>query len=81
MDDPFVAKETLNKLFKSFKILERFPSSGVKVIDDSLNRYQFRMIISEPYIAFYRIIGNTVYIYRILHGARDYIQILKKIIN
>ncbi|WP_373306770.1 type II toxin-antitoxin system RelE/ParE family toxin [Lederbergia ruris] len=61
----------------SLKHLETFPFAGTKLREKSLSHYEFRRIISEPYIAFYRVIENTVFIYRILHGARDYIQVLK----
>lgn len=77
MDNPEAAKEILDPIMTSLKRLEKLPHSGSRVMEESLNHFEFRMIISEPYIAFYRVIGNTVYIYRILHGARDYIQILR----
>ncbi|MFT9487056.1 MAG: type II toxin-antitoxin system RelE/ParE family toxin [Tepidibacillus sp.] len=35
------------------------------------------MIIVDPYIVFYRLIDNKILVYRILHGARNYSQILK----
>jgi len=77
LDNPNDAGEVLERLITSLKHLEDFPFTGTKLIDDSLNRYEFRMVIPEPYIAFYRVIENTVFIYRILYGVRDYIQILK----
>lgn len=78
MDNPEAANEVLNRVMTSLKRLEKLPHSGSKLTEESLNHFEFRMVISEPYIAFYRVIKNTVYIYRILHGARDYIQILRK---
>jgi addiction module RelE/StbE family toxin len=77
LDSPEAASEVLERIIASLKHLEDFPFAGTKLIDKSLNHYKFRMIISEPYIAFYQVIENTVFIYRILHGARDYIQVLK----
>ena len=44
-----------------------------------MGKFNFRMVNVEPYIAFYRFIDGKVYIYRILHGARDYIRILKQL--
>ena len=35
------------------------------------------MIIVDPYIAFYRFIDNKVFVYRILHGARNFPHLLK----
>lgn len=77
LDNPEAANEVLERIMTSLKHLEKFPYAGSKVMEGSLNHFEFRMVISEPYIAFYRVIENTVYIYRILHGARDYIQILR----
>lgn len=77
LDNTEAAGEVLERIISSLKHLENFPFAGTKLIDKSLNHYEFRMIISEPYIAFYRVIEKNVFIYRILHGARDYIQILK----
>ncbi len=76
LDDPTAATDMLNKIMTSLNRLAQFPNSGVKLIETSLKYYDFRMVIIEPYIAFYRIIDNTVYIYRILHGDRDYIRML-----
>ena len=59
--------------------LEEFPNSGVKLTAKSLKYFNFRMVNVEPYVAFYRFIDGKVYIYRILHGARDYIRILKQL--
>ena len=78
LDDPTAAANMLDKISTSLYHLQDFPSSGVKLITKSLNYYNFRMVIIDPYIAFYRFIDDTVYIYRILHGARDYIRILKQ---
>ena len=30
-----------------------------------------RALVEPPYLIFYRIIGSTVYILRVMHGARD----------
>jgi len=39
------------------------------------------MVIVDPYIAFYRIIGNKAIVYRVIHGARNYGHLLKDTIN
>jgi len=77
LDSPHAAGEVLTRIFTSLSYLENFPFAGTKLIESTLSHYEFRMIISDPYIAFYRVIENTVFVYRILHGARDFIQILK----
>ena len=78
LDSPQNAQIMLDKIFKSIENLEIFPLSGNLLIHNYLNYFQFRMIVVNPYIVFYRFIDNKVYIYRILHGASDYIKILSK---
>lgn len=77
LDNPSTANAILDKIFKALSPLETFPLSGTKIIHSSLKNYEFRMIIVESYIAFYRVIDDIVYVYRILHGSRDYINILR----
>lgn len=67
----------LERIIKSLDRLKEFPLSGKRLIHKSLNYYNFRIIIVNPYIVFYRFIDNTVYIYRVLHGASDYVKILE----
>jgi plasmid stabilization system protein ParE len=76
LDNPTAAENMLAKIMASFRRLEDFPNSGVKLTAKSLKHYNFRMIVVDPYIAFYRFIDNVVYIYRVLHGSMEYIKIL-----
>lgn len=66
IDDPTSAENMLNNILTSLQPLESFPNSGIRVTEKSLKSYDFRMVIIEPYIAFYRFVDNKVYIYRIL---------------
>src|SRR5690625_2609691 len=77
LDSHHAAGEVLTRIFTSLRYLEKFPFADTMLIESTLRHYELRMIISDPYIAFYRVIENTVFVYRILHGARDFIQILK----
>jgi len=77
LDNPAAAENMLDKIMTSLRRLEEFPHSGIRIIDDALKHYDFRMLIAGPYVAFYRLIDGTIYVYRILHGARNYIDILK----
>ncbi len=71
------AKNILEQIMNTISNLETFPLLGKRLVHKSLDYYHFRMLIVDPYIIFYRFIENTVYIYRILHGARDYIDALE----
>ncbi len=77
VDNPDSAEKMLDKIMTSLNKLKEYPFSGPRLIDNALAHHDFRMIVIDPYVAFYRIINDTVYIYRILHSARDYTRILK----
>lgn len=68
----------LDSIVQSLRRLENFPYSGAPLLERSLKKFDFRMVIAEPYIAFYRFIDNKVLIYRILHGARNYPHLLTR---
>ena len=78
LDNPSAAETIYEKIIDSFEHLKRFPHAGARLTHTSLDHYHFRMVVIEPYIALYRFIDGKVVVYRILHGARDIVQILKE---
>ncbi|MDZ7836940.1 MAG: type II toxin-antitoxin system RelE/ParE family toxin [Actinomycetota bacterium] len=72
------ANDTLDNIMNSLRRLEDFPQSGLPLIDRSMKKFNFKMVIINPYIAFYRFIDGKVIIYRILHCARNYPHLLKE---
>ena len=76
-DNPKAAIRMLDSIMQALYRLEDFPNSGSPLLHRSLNKFNFRMIIVDPYIAFYRFIDDIVYVYRVLHGARNYPHLLK----
>jgi plasmid stabilization system protein ParE len=77
VDNPLAAAGMLDNITQALRRLENFPNSGVLLPEPSLIKFDFRMVIVEPYLAFYRFINNKVYIYRVLHGSRNYLDLLK----
>lgn len=77
VENPTAAAGMLEKFVQSLGNLRTHPNSGSPLLERSLNRFRFRMVVVSPYIAFYRVIGHTVFVYRILHGARNYPHLLK----
>jgi toxin ParE1/3/4 len=75
------ANETLDNIISSLRRLEDSPQSGVPLIDRSMKKFNFKMLIINPYIVFYRFIDEKVIIYRILHCARNYPHLLKESIE
>jgi len=80
-DNPQAAADMLERIMTSLGRLENYPYSGKLLIVRSLKDFSFRMVIIDPYIAFYRFIDNRVLVYRILHGARKYSHLLKDTIK
>ena len=78
MDNPQAATEMLDNIMKSLRRLENFPHSGAPFLDRSMQKFNFKIVVIDPYIAFYRFIDDKVIIYRILHCARNYPHLLKK---
>jgi len=81
VDNPQAAERTLDKIMDSLRHLENFPLSGAPLHEHSLKKFNFRMIIVGPYIAFYRFVEDKIFVYRIVHGARNYPQLLKDTLN
>lgn len=79
-DNPSVAERILEKIIQFLRRREDLPLSGAPLLERSLKKFDFRMVVINPYIAFYRFIDfidNKVYVYRILHGSRDYRHLMK----
>ena len=72
LDSPQTDESTVAKIFSSLRNLEEFPNAGSFPPDIDLKKRGFRMVVSPPYISFYRLINDTVYVYHIVHGARNY---------
>ncbi len=72
------ANDTLDNIISSLRRLEDFPKSGVPLTEMPMKKFNFKMVIINPYIAFYRFIDEKIIIYSILHCARNYPHLLKE---
>ena len=70
------AKNTVAKILKKIKILSDFPESSSSLSVIIGFDADYRYLICDNYIAFYRIENKNVLIVRILYGRRNYMQIL-----
>jgi len=77
LDNPKAAGRMLDNIMRSLRRLENYPHSGAPLLEQSLKKFTFRMVVVDPYVVFYRFINNKVFVYRILHGARNYAYLLK----
>ena len=58
--------------------LTDYPMLGQTHPDPILAMQQFRkLVLTKTYVAVYKLIGDTVYIYRIVNGKTDYPKLLK----
>ena len=75
----YIAKDSLKEAIKMHdeivnksKKLATFPKLGREVPDKKMRKMGFRMLVISSYIAFYRVRDKEIYIYRVLHGRRNY---------
>ncbi|MBD2870859.1 type II toxin-antitoxin system RelE/ParE family toxin [Paenibacillus arenilitoris] len=75
-DNVTAAEDRLEKLDAHLSSLADFPHKGSVLSEDeySLTQRGCRFIVVNPYLVFYRIMDDTIIIYRILHGRRDYLR-------
>ncbi len=75
-DNVSAADELLERINRQISSLAEFPNMGSMLSDDEYAIIQrgYRFIVVSPYLVFYRLVENTVIIYRILHGRRDYLR-------
>ena len=74
---PQSAMATIEKIADRMDALAGFPFAGKIVPDNELAKQDYRMLVIDSYIVFYKVIGGEVVVYRVLHGMRDYPDLLK----
>ncbi|MCR4318570.1 MAG: type II toxin-antitoxin system RelE/ParE family toxin [Planctomycetes bacterium] len=57
--------------------LKSFPKTGAIPVESELSELGYRFVIVDNYLIFYTVGTRIVTVHRILHGARDYLTILK----
>lgn len=75
-DNEGAALALSNKILDQIDTLAVFPFAGRIVMDSELAKREYRMLVVDGYIVFYRVINGTAVVYRVLHGARDYPYLL-----
>ena len=80
---PDSARKITDLIYDTLGQLERFPLSGHPPRDRWLERENYRYVIAGKYIAIYRYIEaeDTVYVYHIAHGARNYPVLFKRLLK
>jgi plasmid stabilization system protein ParE len=60
-----------DRIEKKLGVLSTYPHLGTIPNDEKLTRLDYRVVVVDNYLIFYKILGKTVLVYRIGHGARD----------
>ena len=73
---PQAAEQTITQILDTVDSLEDFSKRGtpLSAVTDVESGYRF--LLSGPYIVFYRIEKDAIYIDRILHEKQDFLRIL-----
>lgn len=74
-DNPAAAERIVEGILARIDLLSSFLESGTPLSSIHPLRSDYRFVICDNYLAFYRYY-QKVYIDRVLHRKRDYLQIL-----
>ena len=77
-DNKAAALKMHDEIIKKANNLSIFPKRGRLVPDKKMREAGYRMLLIKPYIAFYRVIGLNVFVYRVVHGASSYPTLYEK---
>jgi toxin ParE1/3/4 len=75
VDRPSAADALATKIEKNLRLLSENPHLGRVPKEEELARLHYRYLVVENYLIFYEIEGRTIYVHRILHGARNYLSL------
>ena len=74
-DRPVAAEALAIKIEKNIKLLSDNPYLGKVPKEEDLAGLGYRYLVVQNYLVFYVIESKTIYVHRILHGARDYLSL------
>lgn len=76
LDNPEAAKKTLLKIVECYERLGEFPKLGAPLSSKLEIQTDYRYLIAEGYIVFYKLEREYISVYRILNAKRDYLKVL-----
>jgi plasmid stabilization system protein ParE len=66
------AQKITDKILDTPELLKTNPNMGIVCSEQLLKNDCYRKIVCGKYLCFYRVIGNTVYVYHIVDGRTAY---------
>jgi plasmid stabilization system protein ParE len=76
---PASARKITAKIRKSIENLRTHPFMGMALEDKALRQAGYRKLICGNYLCFYRLIGETVFIYHIVDGRTEYKRLFRSL--
>jgi plasmid stabilization system protein ParE len=77
MDNPNAALRVTDEIMDKIDTLGEFPERCPIVPDRALAQQGYRMLIIKNYLVFFKVFKSQVLVFRVLHGKRDYPQLLE----
>lgn len=75
-DAPETAGAFIEAILDRIEELSRFPRRGARPRDPRLRRLGYRFLTHQRRLIFYRVVGARVWILRVVHGYREYRDLL-----
>lgn len=76
-DSQAVAEEVINKLYIQIENIQQFPNVGLNLSKRVRFRTNYKYVIWENYIIFYKIQGEYVEIYHVVNRYQDITKIFE----
>lgn len=76
LENPSAAKNTIARITKELRILQRFAQAGPLLSSITDIQTEYRYLTVGNYMVFYRVLGEDVYIDRVLYGKSNYLRTL-----
>ncbi len=76
-DNASAGHELLNQFEQSFDLLGQNPKIGKIPNERQLKKLGYRYWVVSNYLVFYMIREHKIVVHRILHGARDYLELFR----
>jgi len=76
LENPSAAASTIARITKGIRILQSFSHAGAMLSSITDIQSEYRYLAVGNYMVFYRVLGEDVYIDRVLYGKSNYLRTL-----
>lgn len=76
LKSPSAASAVLRKITNAIRTLRDFALIGAPLTSIVNVESDYRFLVAENYLVFYRACGKEVYVDRVLYGRRNYLRVL-----